>query len=463
MKLFSTSGIRRKVSALSPVFVTKIGLAISKALCNNDGSDVLLARDARLSGPMLEFAISSGVIAGGCNIIRKGILPTPALAYHTFKTEAEVGIMLTASHNPPEYNGIKVFDKTSMGLSPDDEQKIEQVIAKNELNQVEWKKFGKDSEEIGSEIYEKMLLDASSNIDLSKFDTVFVDPGGGAGSKVVTEIYKKIGFDIVSINGLFDPYFQNRPSEPIAKNLTELISAVKKSSEKKKKSIGLAYDGDADRSVAVDDKGRFVALDVLISLYSKYIIEQNSGKGLIITHVDASMLIDKLVSEAGGKVMRTKVGDVAIGNMVANEKAIFGGEPCGAWIHPKYHLCPDGPLTGLKILEWVSERGPLSKLVDEVSDFPVNRMKIECNNELKQTVLKSLDEDLSAKDNYRDLLKIDGLRINFEDDSWVLIRPSGTEPYFRVTSQAMTQNESLQRLEYYSKLVKQEIDKKRKQ
>ncbi|NHJ05203.1 MAG: phosphoglucosamine mutase [Candidatus Heimdallarchaeota archaeon] len=460
MKLFSTSGIRRKVAKLSPNFAATVGLAISKAICNNSGSDILLARDARLSGPMLEHAISGGIIAGGCNVIRKGIIPTPALAYHTHKSKACAGVMLTASHNPPEYNGIKVFDKTSMGLSPEDEHKIEQVIANNEFIQVDWKDFGKDQEDLGSKLYEKMLLDAGSQLDTIKFDTVFVDPGGGAGCQMINKVYQELGLNLVSINGIFDPYFSARLSEPVAKNLTELISLVKKESEKqRKKAIGLAFDGDADRSVVIDEKGKFVPLDVLISLYAEYVVEQNSGKGLVVTHVDASMLIDKLISEAGGKVKRTKVGDVAIGNMVANENAIFGGEPCGAWIHPKYHLCPDGPLTGIKILEWISERGPLYELVDKVNDFPVLREKIDCPNIHKEIVMKSMDELLSSKNDYQDILKIDGLRINFEDDSWVLIRPSGTEPYFRVTSQAMTQKETKQRLEKYSKLVKQEIDK----
>jgi len=463
MKLFSTSGIRRKVSELPPNFVVKVGLAISKAICQNAGSNVIVARDPRSSGPMLEHAICSGLISGGSNIERKGIMPTPALAYHTHKTNACAGVMLTASHNPAEYNGIKVFDKTSMGLSPNDESKIEEAIAKNDLPIQSWEKFGTDVEVFGSELYNKMLLDAVSDIDFSVFKSVIADPGGGAACETVFNTYQELGINLISINGMFDPIFSARPSEPEAKNLVQLLETVKKQAVKSEnKTIGLAFDGDADRCVAVDEKGRYVPLDVLIALYAKYVVEQNSGKGLVITHVDASMLIDKLVADAGGKVKRTKVGDVAIGNMVAEEKAIFGGEPCGAWIHPKYHLCPDGPLTGLKILEWVVERGPLYQLVDSVEDFPVNRVKLNCENELKQVVLRALDEELSAKDDFKDILKMDGLRLNFEDDSWVLIRPSGTEPYFRVTSQAMTQKESEERLENYSKLVEKEIKKAQK-
>lgn len=458
MKLFSTSGIRRKVTKLSPEFVTQVGMAISEAICKNSGADVFLARDARLTGPMLENAIAAGVVAGGCNIIKKGIIPTPALAYHTHKMKSPAGIMLTASHNPPEYNGIKVFDTTSMGLSPKDEEKIEKVIANKKIKQVSWKDFGDIKEELGSDYYHKMLLDAGSNINIDKFGTIIADPGGGAGCQMVTKSLKEIGLNLITINALFDPFFSARPSEPVGENLSELMSFVKKHS-KEKDSIGLAFDGDADRCVAIDEKGRFIPLDVLIALYSKFVIEQNSGKGLIITHVDASMLIDKLVTEAGGKVKRTKVGDVAIGNMVASEKALFGGEPCGAWIHPKHHLCPDGPLTGIKILEWAAERGPLYELVDDIADFPVYRGKVDCENEHKKTVLQKLDKIISAEDDHKSLLKIDGLRINFEDDSWVLIRPSGTEPYFRVTSQAMTKEESKKRLNKYKKLVKQEIDK----
>ncbi|MHA1221182.1 MAG: phosphoglucosamine mutase [Candidatus Heimdallarchaeota archaeon] len=455
MKLFSTSGIRKKVSNLPPEFVSKVGLAISQAICNHSGT-VIIARDARSTGPQMEHAISAGLMAGGCNIERKGIMPTPALAYHTMKTKAAAGVMLTASHNPSEYNGIKVFDDTSMGLFPEDEWKIEEAFDSEKLHAVSWENFGKDSESFGSEFYTKMILDAGSDIDFNKIGEVIADPGGGAGCEVISQTYQIMGIDLLTINGLFDPYFSARPSEPVEKNLTELITFVKKKNESSQ-SIGLAFDGDADRCVAVDEKGRYIPQDMLISLYAQYIIEQNSGKGLIITHIDASMLMEKLVSNAGGKVKRTKVGDVAIGNMVAKEKAIFGGEPCGAWIHPKHHLCPDGPLTGIKILEWAAERGPLYKLVDAVQDYPVNRAKITCENALKSPVMTSIDEIVSAKDEIKDILKIDGLRLSYEDDSWVLIRPSGTEPIIRVTSQALTQKASEERLNYYSKLVKKQI------
>ncbi|MEA2070635.1 MAG: phosphoglucosamine mutase [Asgard group archaeon] len=458
MKLFSTSGIRRKVNNLPPDFIIEIGLAISKVMQSKNNSKIFVARDARRSGKMLEYAITSGLIAGGSDVERKGILPTPALAYHTHIEKAHAGIMLTASHNPPEYNGIKVFDQSSMGLSPNNERKIEQAYAKGALKPVKWSEFGTDKEELGSEHYNNMLLDAASSINTDAIDLVITDPGGGAGCEVVSSIYDEAGFSTITINALFDPYFRARPSEPVGKNLQELSKLVQKHNHTKKV-VGLAFDGDADRCVAIDEKGRFVPLDMLISLYAQYLIEQNGGKGTIITHVDASMLFDKLVSEAGGKVKRTKVGDVAIGNMVKAEQALFGGEPCGAWIHPKYHLCPDGPLTGFKILEWISERGPLANLVDETTDYPVKRTKVDCSNELKKKVMKTIEKIVRAEKTYKSLLTIDGLRLNFEDDSWVLIRPSGTEPYIRITSQAMSNKKAKKRLDKYSLFVHQEIKK----
>ncbi len=457
MKLFSTSGIRRKVADLPPEFVVKVGLAISESLCNDKNSKVLLGRDARLSGPQLEHAISAGLLAGGCSVEHLGIVPTPALAYHTYKLKANAGVMLTASHNPPEYNGIKVFDKTGMGLSPEDEMKIEKAYFA-ELKPVSWEKIGNDHQNYGAELYHKMLLDAGGAIDDKYFDAVIADPGGGAGCQVINETYNELGLNLVMINALFDPFFSARLSEPVPKNLTELISLVqKRAKSKSERVIGLAYDGDADRCVAIDEKGRYVPQDVLIALYSQYVVEQNNNKGLIITHIDASMLIERLVGKAGGIVKRTKVGDVAIGNMVAKEKALFGGEPCGAWIHPKQHLCPDGPLTGLKILAWIAERGPLYKLVDEVHDFPVQRTIIACDNELKNEVMQKIDETISTKNKIKEILKIDGLRITFEDDSWVLIRPSGTEPIIRITSQATTKEDVESQLEYYSQVIKKVI------
>lgn len=455
MKLFSTSGIRRKVSELPPSLAVNVGLAISKTLCQGVDGEVILARDARLSGPMLEYAINAGLIAGGCNVERKGIIPTPALAYHTYKTNACVGVMLTASHNPPEYNGIKIFDKTSMGLSPEDEHRIEVAVEAGDLPIVSWKDFGEDRINLGVEAYEKMLLDAGSGIDFSIFGSVIADPGGGAGCEVISRIYKELGLELITINALFDPYFSARLSEPVAENLSHLLSFVDKKSKGSQASVlGLAYDGDADRCVAVDDKARFVPLDVLIALYAQYVVEQSSGKKTIVTHVGASMLIDELVEKAGGEVKRTRVGDVAIGNMVSNEKAVFGGEPCGAWIHPEHHLCPDGPLTGIKILGWIAERGPLSSLVDNVSDFPLNRTKVPCEDKYKKTVMELLSEELSSKDSFKSILTIDGIRVSFEDDSWVLIRPSGTESYIRVTAQATTEKESKNRLDSYASLVK---------
>ncbi|MBD3191578.1 MAG: phosphoglucosamine mutase [Candidatus Heimdallarchaeota archaeon] len=458
MKLFSTSGIRRKVSNLSPSFVMKVGLAISQAFCKETNTDVFLARDARLSGPMLEHAICSGLIAGGSNVERKGILPTPALAYHTHKKNACAGIMLTASHNPPEYNGIKVFDQSSMGLSPEDETIIEKAIAEDNFSMVSWENFGEDRQLVGSALYEEMLHDAASELNVDYFDLLIVDPGGGAGCEMITKVYQELGLNMLAINSTYDPYFSNRPSEPNQKNLQQLIHFVQQRQQKgNEKVIGLGYDGDADRCVAVDEKGRFVPLDVLVALYARYVVEQSKKQKTFITHVDASMVIDKLVTEAGGVVQRTKVGDVAIGNMVAEKKAVFGGEPCGAWIHPSYHLCPDGPLTGLKILEWVAERGPLYQLVDNVTDYPVYRSKVSCENRFKKKVMAILESKLSSEDSWQDLLTIDGFRLNYEDDSWVLIRPSGTEPYIRVTSQAMTKKAAEKRLTHYKTLLEQTI------
>jgi phosphoglucosamine mutase len=460
-KLFSTSGIRRKVSQLPPKFVTDVGLAIASTVNSSTKKKTIIARDARITGPLLEHSLTAGLLAGGCSVERRGILPTPALAYQTYKAKADAGVMITASHNPPDYNGLKIFNKTSMGLSPEEEEKIESIIATKDFSLVAWDEIGQDKEVPGAEDYEEMLLKAAEEIDDETFESIILDPGGGASCKVIATIYPEVNKNAISINSIFDPFFKNRPSEPVKKNLTQLTELVKNESEKtNSKTIGLAFDGDGDRCVAVDEKGRFVPLDVLIGLYVKYLVEQASGGSkTIVTHVDASMLIEKLVNKAGGKVIRTKVGDVAIGNKVAAEKALFGGEPCGAWIHPKYHLCPDGPLTGLKILSWISERGPLCELVDNINDYPVRRTKVPCKNESKQSVISSLDKELSADDSFSSILKIDGLRLNYEDDSWVLIRPSGTEPYIRVTTQALTAKEADSRLENYSKMVHQVIKK----
>ena len=189
--------------------------------------------------------------------------------------------------------------------------------------------------------------------------------------------------------------------------------------------LGIAHDGDADRMITVDEKGNISPFDSLLALISK------EFDGDVVTTVDAGLCMDESVS---GKVFRTPVGDVNVAEVIIEKNAAFGGEPSGTWLHPDFCMCPDGILSGLRMAELVSKKGKLSELLLEIPSYPNIREKITCSKEAKIKVMENMEELLKAEfDDIKDINSIDGVRLTFSDDSWLLVRPSGTEDYVRIT------------------------------
>ncbi|MGB9868436.1 MAG: phosphoglucosamine mutase, partial [Methanothermobacter sp.] len=217
-------------------------------------------------------------------------------------------------------------------------------------------------------------------------------------------------------------------------NLSELMDTVRSTGA----DLGIAHDGDADRMVAVDDRGRFASFDKLLALMAREI------GGKIITTVDASLCVDECLGGCG-EVIRTRVGDVHVANSIAEEGADFGGEPSGTWLHPDFCMCPDGILSALRVAELISRKGPLSVLLDEVPSYPNIRDKVPCPDDKKGEVMERVASELSREfTDAAEINTIDGVRISMEDGSWVLVRPSGTEPYIRITLEGKTQDEARQ-------------------
>ena len=197
--------------------------------------------------------------------------------------------------------------------------------------------------------------------------------------------------------------------------------------------LGIAHDGDADRMITVDEKGNVSDFDKLLALISK------KFGGTVITTVDAGLCMDESMEEVGGKVLRTKVGDVNVAELILEEDANFGGEPSGTWLHPDFCMCPDGILSGLRMAEIVSKEGKLSELLAKFPNYPNIREKIVCSKEAKIKVMENMENLLKdAFDDIKEINTIDGVRISFEDGSWVLVRPSGTEDYVRITLEGKT-------------------------
>jgi phosphoglucosamine mutase len=221
-----------------------------------------------------------------------------------------------------------------------------------------------------------------------------------------------------------------------------------------KADAGIAYDGDGDRMVAVDEKGRISPFDQILAAYASHTVKKNKG-GTVVTTVEASMCMEKMVNQYNGKVERTKVGDVNVAITLKDCKAVFGGEPCGAWIHPEYHYCPDGILSSILLLKALEEEDmTLSKFFAKALQYPMIRENVACQNNIKARVMNNLEKTIDSMfPKIKKKLTIDGLSITFEN-GWVLIRASGTEPLIRVTVEAESANEAKEIMEKAVKLVK---------
>ncbi len=417
-KLFGTSGIRGLIGS---EVTCELALNVGKSLAyylGNEGT-VVIGYDTRTTNQMLDQAICAGLLESGVDVIKIGMVPTPLVGYATEKLGADAGIMLTASHNPSQYNGIKLWNKNGMAYTQAQERKIEEIYANKDYISVSWDSIGKLS--VNEEIKGQYIDDLVDMVDIKEGLKVVVDCASGAGSEISPLVFRKAGCEVTTLNSQPDGFFPGRNPEPNAENLQTLMKTVVAIGA----DLGIAHDGDADRMITVDEKGNISPFDSLLALISK------EFEGDIVTTVDAGLCMDESVK---GEVLRTPVGDVNVAEVIIEKNAAFGGEPSGTWLHPDFCMCPDGILSGLRMAEIVSREGKLSELLAQIPQYPNIREKITCSKEAKIKVMENMEDLL--KDAFDDIVEVnslDGVRLTFADDSWVLVRPSGTEDYIRIT------------------------------
>lgn len=418
MPLFGSSGVRGLVNEeFTPELATLIGLAVGSGAKN-----VVLGMDSRISGPMVSAAVSSGLMATGCVVYSAGLVTTPTLAEAA--RCAECGVMVTASHNPPEYTGIKLWNPDGSGFSVRQSESIERLIETRRFKLKPWDMVGKVVPLAGApEMHANRILAGVGEARLK----VVVDCANGPAYNITPLVLQRMGCRVVTINSNPDGHFPGRPPEPVEENLTDLKKAV----VAMRADLGIAHDGDADRMVAVDDRGEFLGGDELLALFAK-----RFAKRKLVVTVDASMAIDECVA---AKVMRTRVGDVFVSEEVKKSGAEFGGEPSGTFVFPDQTYCPDGVLAAARLVEMAS-RKKLSQLRRSVPRYPMVRDAVKFDPKNRQRVLRALDRAMRALE-CDELLTTDGYRLQFED-GWALVRPSGTEPKVRLLAEARTEERS---------------------
>ncbi len=441
-KLFGTSGIRGKIGS---EVTCELALNVGKSLAyylENTGT-VVVGYDTRTTNKMLDEAITAGLLESGVNVVKIGMVPTPLVGYATEKLDADAGIMLTASHNPSQYNGIKLWNKNGMAYTSAQEMAIEEIYANKSYISVPWDKVGKLS--VNEEIKGKYIDDLVDLVDIKEGLKVVIDCASGAGSEISPLVFRKAGCEVTTLNSQPDGFFPGRNPEPNAENLQTLMKTVVAIGA----DLGIAHDGDADRMITVDEKGEISPFDSLLALMSK------EFDGDIVTTVDAGLCMDESVK---GEVIRTPVGDVNVAEAIIEKDASFGGEPSGTWLHPDFCMCPDGILSGLRMAELVSHNGKLSQLLDEIPSYPNIREKIICSKQAKIKVMENMEELLTAEfDDIVDVNSLDGVRLTFSDDSWVLVRPSGTEDYIRITLESRDEKRAEEIKEICVKIINENL------
>jgi len=431
-RLFSTSGIRGVYpTEVSPLLAFRLGCALTSMF----GAESVVGTDCRLSSPVLEHALLSGLMYSGCKVKRLGLAPLPVTAYSVKKTGAKFGVMITASHNPPQYNGFKVFREGGWELMPEDEGTVERALSRELEAGRSWSEVGSctNHEEALVE-YVDDVLDALSDEGSSRRASdlkVVVDCCNGPAALVTPKVLSRLGVRVIALNANMDGHFPGREPEPRPDVLTELGLFVRETGAH----VGLAHDGDADRVAVIDGEGKFVANDRIIAYMAKRAIERGEGK-VVITTIDTSKCIDEVVEKLGGEVVRTKLGKTHV-ELKRHSNAALAAEP---WkiISPRWGPWADGILAASLLVKDLVESGAgLHDLLRDVPDYPQVRESFPCNDDDKPKVMKIVEEELEgAIGDVEDVWKYDGVRVNCKDGSWILIRASGTEPKIRLYAEA---------------------------
>lgn len=440
-KLFGTNGIRGVFSDdFNLEFIHDITLSLASYF--KDGP-ILVGYDGRDSSIIISKIICSTLNFVGIDCNLAGLVPTPCLEYATKKLGYKGGIMITASHNPPQYNGIKPAASDGVEISREDEAKIENIyFSKGWIHSIgKWGTTQADDRVIPTYFKGIKSQVNVSSIKEKKF-TVVLDVGNGAQSITAPQLCKELGCNVITINEKIDPTFPGRGSEPTPENLEKLSQMVVNSNA----DFGVAFDGDGDRSLFCDEKGKILTGDKSALLLTKFLLGKNPNS-TVVTCLNSGSSIEYLANESNSKVIRTKVGSVEVSRKMVPINAIVGFEENGGFMYGKHNQVRDGAMTLALVLDLLaSTKKTISQKVEELPPSFTTKDKISCSPEDAKKIINTLATQNSKIDTS------DGIKIIFNEKNWVMVRPSGTEPIIRIYAES----ESVENL---NKLMSEHIAK----
>jgi phosphomannomutase/phosphoglucomutase len=447
-RLFGTNGVRGVANEMFNIeLVTRLSVSCGSIL----GKDIAIGRDFRTTSHLFRDAAVSGLLSVGCIVHDFGILPTPALQYSVKHLKLDGGLMITASHNPPQFNGVKVMAADGVELPRSVEEEVEKLTSSNGAKTARWDRVGEVRHLNVLPIYINAILSHVDAARISKANfKVALDPGNGTGTLVAPTVAQRLGCRVYSINAEPDGSFPGRESEPRPDNLSSLKELVRATGS----DIGVAFDGDADRSMFINEHGEVLWGDRIVALTAKEYIAKHRG-AQVVTPVSSSKAITDVVQSGGGSVVLTRVGSVEISRTMVEKGINFGGEETGGVLYGLHHPVRDGSMTMGLILDIMSSRGkPLSVLIDELPRYSQAKDNVKCPDAVKNLVLEALRKKVTAPQ----VDTMDGLKLIFGDGSWILIRPSGTEPIFRLYAEADTQKKADKLVAENKKLIKATVE-----
>jgi len=445
VKLFGTDGIRGIANEdLTPELAFKVGRAGAYILANNDKGKIIVGKDTRGSGDMIESALIAGITSAGLDVVSLGIIPTPAVAYLTRKYQALAGIVISASHNPGEHNGIKFFNNKGLKLNDEVEESIEEAIYKSD--KLDIRPIGKDigrlyNEENGAKDYMDFLKE-TIDLDLTGMK-IAMDCGHGALYKIGPEMIRSLNGEVVVVNDNPDGMNINdncgSTNEKIIQDLVIKEEAY----------IGISFDGDGDRIIAADDKGNIIDGDHILAICARHLKSKDKlTNNTVVGTVMTNMGLDIYLEDNDMNIVKTAVGDRYILEEMLKSDYVLGGEQSGHIIFLDYNTTGDGLATGLHLLEVVKATGKtMSELNSIMIDYPQVLVNAKAKNDMKYRYLEN--EEIKSE-----IERIENL---FEGEGRVVIRPSGTEALVRVMIEGRDQDKITKIAEELASFIEERI------
>jgi len=440
-RLFGTNGIRGVAGKeIDSGLAFRVGSALGTLFPKHR---VIVGRDGRVSSPMLLEGAVAGLLAQGNDVEDHDMITTPALEFLVKNASFSAGVMITASHNPPEYNGFKVIDSDGIEIARSKEEKMELLIYRDKWRTNQPGQRVCREEGIGS-YFEKVESHVVARDRIRNLKIV-IDTGNGVAALTTPKLLRKLGARVIGVNDVIDGEFPGRNSEPRPESLGALSKIVRE----ERADLGIAHDGDGDRAIFVDEKGIVQPGDRTLALIEDELLTDHPG-AKVVAPINTSMVVSEIASKRKGKLILTKVGSIEVSRTVVRVGALLGGEENGGIFYAPHHPVRDGTMATVLVVNAIARTGrSLSKLLNGLPKFYMVKEKIPCDEGAKDRAMKALKARLQGLISSN----LDGIRVDLEGRGWFLVRASGTEPLLRLYVEAKTENQVQDILDEFRPLV----------